>query len=1067
MLRSLFSLFLAASVSLAMACGDDGIEGPYEFVSADGYEGAAAGPPRGGGDAGTDIGTGGADDERVVEEGDIYRVLGDGLLLNLNAYRGLQVIDLSDVDDPTIIGSYRVTGAPVEMYVIGDTAVVLMNSWRGYYGARDDVWVESATGGLVLTVDLADPTAPALVDTAFVPGAIQKSRVVRDSEHAALYVAAGGWAEWEEGDGTYVWESRTVVKSFDVSTAELLEVSELNLGGHVSDIQATPDALLVARDDWERGMGSKVSVIDISDPTGRMALADEVTVAGRVETQFNMDLRGDVLRIASGAAWTATRTNHLETFDAADLGALAPIDHCTYGDGEDLYATIFLDDRAFFVTYERVDPFHAFALDADGHCEERAEFIVSGWNDFFRPVLADTRLIGIGVNDEGGSRTMAVSLYDITDLDNASPMVARAEVEADDSWSEANWDHRAFSVIEDVVAVTAPDGTPESGLVLLPFTGWSEGSDGYVAAVQIYTFSDGTLTRRGLMEHGSPVRRSFLAGDDLTANISDAELTLYGTAVPDVPVAHGRLDLAPSYRRLLTFGDHRVRLRDGQNSWSWWGPRADRPFDEVQVVPSDVDPDSADAVARFDVPAGSRLVQVGALLLVVDSVPRDTSDWPYVYDTTLVVHDFSDPAVPHEVGRLVTDRITPDGYGYGYPVPGDCFDCGYRYDYGLAGDITVAGDAVVFASRQPQEALVGIEHVCHTWPEESGPCTSGSECTFYDGGITCRSIDGGPEVCEGAIAACGVPPDDVACVEIDPSTIATRTECGDHELRRYWQSMTLEVLDLSNPAAPVLAPSTELPVADEAVSIIGGDGAVYYTYRRPTEVVDPADPRPVVAWFFRAIDLSAPLHPVVGAPVNVPGELIAIDGAALYTRDLRWGERTAETLVHRLELLGDRALLLGSQRFSDRLVQGVVLDGAGHVLVTDRPPWSYDGGIGVGTGTVDVGAPGGAADVARPVTELARLSILDATTLDVVAEVDVDTWATLNGAEDGRALFQVPGGLLLLDLRDATHPAPQAYFPLQGWPSEVLFEGDEILLAAGPFGIYRFDANDRNIPLAE
>jgi hypothetical protein len=156
------------------------------------------------------------------------------------------------------------------------------------------------------------------------------------------------------------------------------------------------------------------------------------------------------------------------------------------------------------------------------------------------------------------------------------------------------------------------------------------------------------------------------------------------------------------------------------------------------------------------------------------------------------------------------------------------------------------------------------------------------------------------------------------------------------------------------------------------------------------------------------------------------------------------------------------------------MVQHVVLDGAGHVLVTDRPPWSYDGVSvgGVGTVTVDAGVGTGsgggmASDGVVPMEDLTRLSILDQTTLDAVSTVDVDSWATLEGAQVGRALFSVPGGLLLLDLRDATMPAPQAYFPLRGWPTEILFEDDEILFAAGPYGIYRFDANDRNIPDAE
>ena len=123
-------------------------------------------------------------------------------------------------------------------------------------------------------------------------------------------------------------------------------------------------------------------------------------------------------------------------------------ERATFGDSQDLYATLFVGEKAFAVTYMRVDPFHAFEVTAEGEIHEMSEFVVSGWNDFFRSVSGGERLVGIGVNDEGGSRTLAVSLYDISDLTNSDPLIDRDEVQADYSWSEANWDHRAFSVIE-------------------------------------------------------------------------------------------------------------------------------------------------------------------------------------------------------------------------------------------------------------------------------------------------------------------------------------------------------------------------------------------------------------------------------------------------------------------------------------------------------------------------------------------------------------------------------------------------------------------------------------------
>jgi hypothetical protein len=56
-----------------------------------------------------------------------------------------------------------------------------------------------------------------------------------------------------------------------------------------------------------------------------------------------------------------------------------------------------------------------------------------------------------------------------------------------------------------------------------------------------------------------------------------------------------------------------------------------------------------------------------------------------------------------------------------------------------------------------------------------------------------------------------------------------------------------------------------------------------------------------------------------------------------------------------------------------------------------------------------------------------------------------------------------PGGLLVVDVKDATKPKAQAFFPVMGWPSDIVFDGDSILFAAGMYGVYRLDANVFNL----
>jgi hypothetical protein len=1067
------ALRFAAALGLAAfpACDDIGIElpkpivdnpgddvdrplGETSFVSADGQNGqdsrdedANAGGEFDGDAPPPSADEDGADDDRTVEEGDIYRVIPGGRIANLNAYRGLQIIDVNNVDDPKVVGRLQLAGHPVEMYVHNDNVFVLMNNWYGYYGSRDDIAVEQFYGGMVAAIDISDPTNPLLVDQKPVQGWISKSRLTKGSSGAALYVAAGGYDYWyDEGLGYSVWETKTYVKSFDVGAGTLVEKTALDLGGYVSDIQATTEALLVARNDWWSGNeGSTVTIIDIGDPDGVMVTGDEIVVAGYVESQFNMDLYNGVLRVVSGSTWSGTRTNHIQTFDATDFANLTLIDEETFGDEQSLFATLFVGNKAFFVTYQQVDPFHAFEITDEGDAIEHNEFIVSGWNDFFRAVNSAERLIGIGMNDENGTRKVAVSLYDITDLTNTNPMLARAEVEADYSWSEANWDHRAFSVVEDAVSIAAPDGTLETGLVLLPYNGWNTDWSTYTAAVQIFTFSGSTLTRRGLMVHGTPVRRSFLADDNLTANLSEAEISLFDTANPAEPVEHGRIELAPNYTDLLFFGDFAARVKNTRDYYyGWWGSAAELPSSSIEIISRALDPDQAPAIATIEVNSNAQIYQSGDALIAVTMTYSSTgADNEAIYDSVVEVYDLSDPTVPVLAKSFETDRLSPS-YGYGGYYY-DCWDC---YGWGTYGqpseDVFSVDGGLAFLERIWKSESVGTTHSCNTYVNMPSTCNDDNECVYYYGSTNCSSLNGAPMTCtENGFYRCTYTNDgnDWECNEVSSDDVATETSCYDYEQYRYWQKFEVETLDLRDLGDAHLGSTVALGENNEGASAVGSDDGVWLSYKRPETIAGSA--LPYVRYYVRKLSLANPESPTLGVEVNVPGQLLAVNGNILFTRDFLWGENIVETSLNRVRLSGNLAYLEGIHTFHDAIVQDVKLDGAGRLLVAHRVAWQ----------------------VSQDYDEQTRLSILDGTqlSLPLVSETAVDSWATLKGGVAGRALFQVPGGLLVMNLDNPQAPYASAYFPTRGWPWRFLIDGDEVIAPAGRYGIYSFDLDAFNL----
>jgi hypothetical protein len=101
----------------------------------------------------------------------------------------------------------------------------------------------------------------------------------------------------------------------------------------------------------------------------------------------------------------------------------------------------------------------------------------------------------------------------------------------------------------------------------------------------------------------------------------------------------------------------------------------------------------------------------------------------------------------------------------------------------------------------------------------------------------------------------------------------------------------------------------------------------------------------------------------------------------------------APSIKVELDLDAGLASVTATRSFVGRYVSEVKLDGAGHVLVSHRSTsWAAD--------------------------ELNHLAVLSPSHA-LLADIEVDTWATLKDGLAGRALFEVPGGMLVVNLDDA------------------------------------------------
>jgi uncharacterized secreted protein with C-terminal beta-propeller domain len=205
-------------------------------------------------------------------------------------------------------------------------------------------------------------------------------------------------------------------------------------------------------------------------------------VPGWLLNQFSMGEQEGYLRVATtsfdwwwgtdagedtlGSAVTVLEDNRLgQLLPVGQLDGIAP--------GERIYATRFLGDTGFLVTFRQVDPL--FTLDLANPRDPRlvGQLEVTGYSAYLHPVGEDFLLaVGMEADEEGRVIGLAVSLFDVSDL--ANPRLAhRYTVESSPdawSWSEALWDHHAFTFHRGVLSIPAyiyENGQEFSGLIVL------------------------------------------------------------------------------------------------------------------------------------------------------------------------------------------------------------------------------------------------------------------------------------------------------------------------------------------------------------------------------------------------------------------------------------------------------------------------------------------------------------------------------------------------------------------------------------------------------------------------
>lgn len=241
----------------------------------------------------------------------------------------------------------------------------------------------------------------------------------------------------------------------------------------------------LALDDYDsakRLADEKTIIYRFSISDGRIREGASGSVDGRLLNQFSMDEYGGNLRVATTVSmWLSSglrayNNMYVLNEDLEVIGKATNI-----APNESIYATRFMGDKLFMVTFRQIDPFFVIDLSNPTAPTILGALKIPGYSSYLHPI-SDTLILGVGKetseNEWGGVQTdgIKLSLFDVSDFEHPKE-VSKVEIGDQGSDSAVLYDHKAFLYSKSknmiVLPVTAVETREKMGMYEYRYKTWN------------------------------------------------------------------------------------------------------------------------------------------------------------------------------------------------------------------------------------------------------------------------------------------------------------------------------------------------------------------------------------------------------------------------------------------------------------------------------------------------------------------------------------------------------------------------------------------------------------------
>ncbi|PKQ28191.1 MAG: hypothetical protein CVT63_04110 [Candidatus Anoxymicrobium japonicum] len=381
-----------------------------------------------------------------------------------------------------------------ELFVLRDRLVVIGASHSSPEPLLEkDVSRPRGNTAFVRVYDISDREKPGLIRNVEYEGAYSTSRMIGSNVHVVLTaypyvtydqknitpsdiipryrdVAGGGKDEAFAPIGDYkdieVVDPESFTSFLSVVSISLengsARLNKRTIAGHSDNVYASLKNLYVASGgNWlydglryphaQQDEQTTIYKFKFDGPGTKFLGAGEVP--GTILNQFSMDETKGYFRIATTCG-RVSREGSSSTNNVYVLGPDMKITGRLEGlaRGESIYSVRFMGDRAYLVTFKKVDPLFVLDMTNPNKPTVLGALKIPGYSDYLHP-YDETHVIGLGKNtveaspEEGGNfawyQGLKLAIFDVTDVANPTEM-HKVEIGDRGTDSYALYDHKAF-----------------------------------------------------------------------------------------------------------------------------------------------------------------------------------------------------------------------------------------------------------------------------------------------------------------------------------------------------------------------------------------------------------------------------------------------------------------------------------------------------------------------------------------------------------------------------------------------------------------------------------------------